>query len=238
MPCKTYFWIEDRQGKAGYTFWSAFMHQMSPGVIVEGRKNNSELVKAVKALEDKNNKYIIVYDNAFDNVQAYQERKRLNLYAGQKPNVIIVDIVCFEYVLLEFDRLIDWIYTPKDEFLAKRAGAIRARKKLVQMLSAGETDYKTLREVAEYDAHLEKHNIEQLSAKLLFDLTRNTGFEVTKGTIGACWILACCDWAGRQENDVCGLDPVRPSAADKMKAVLRGTSLYSKFLQAGLEVLL
>lgn len=31
------------------------------------------------------------------------------------------------------------------------------------------------------------HNIEQLSARLLNDLTRNTGFEVTKSNLGECW---------------------------------------------------
>ncbi len=36
------------------------MEQLCPHVIVESKKNNSELVKAVKALQDAENKYIIV----------------------------------------------------------------------------------------------------------------------------------------------------------------------------------
>lgn len=32
-------------------------------------KNNSELVKAVRNLSDSENRYIIVFDNAFDNIQ-------------------------------------------------------------------------------------------------------------------------------------------------------------------------
>ncbi len=35
----------------------------------------------------------------------------------------------------------------------------------------------------EYDKHIKEHNIEQLAARLLFDLTRNTGFEVSKGLL-------------------------------------------------------
>lgn len=53
--------------------------------------------------------------------------------------------------------------------------------------------YKTIQEIIKYDNHLDNHNIEQLSAKLLFDLTRNTGFEVSKGMIGKCWIDSCCN---------------------------------------------
>ncbi len=34
-----------------------------------------------------------------------------------------MNLICFEYTLLEFNKLIEWIYAPKDEF----------RKKSVQM---------------------------------------------------------------------------------------------------------
>ena len=49
---KTFLWIEDRKDKSGYIFWKIFMEQLCPDVVVESKKNNSELVKAVKALED------------------------------------------------------------------------------------------------------------------------------------------------------------------------------------------
>ena len=65
---KTFLWIEDRKGKASYTFWENLMKQLRPDVIGESKKNNSELVKAVKTLQDEENKYIIVFDNSFDNL--------------------------------------------------------------------------------------------------------------------------------------------------------------------------
>jgi hypothetical protein len=75
VMAKTYLWIEDRKGKASYTFGISFMEQLCPDVIVESKKNNSELVKAVKALQDAENKYIIVFDNSFDNLQIVMEQK-------------------------------------------------------------------------------------------------------------------------------------------------------------------
>lgn len=199
---KTFLWIEDRKGKASYIFWENFMKQLYPDVIVESKKNNSELVKSVKALQDIENKYII----------------------------------CFEYILLEFKELIEWIYDPKDEFLEKRAGTITARHKLVKFLQDDNFDYKGIREIVEYDKNIEEHNIEQLSAKLLFDLTRNTGFEVSKGVIGECWIKSCCEWKERQEDDICGLDNSRLSVFDKMKRIYMGSSLKLQFSKVGLEV--
>ncbi len=238
MERKTYLWIEDRKGKASYTFWKTLMHELCPYVIVESKKNNSELVKAVKALSDKENRYIIVFDNSFDNFQLYQEKKRLKNYVDMKKNVVMLDIICFEYILLEFNKLIDWIYAPNDEFLVKRKKAIHTREKLVETLRLDEVDYKKVKEIIEYDVKIEEHNIEQLSAKLLFDLTRNTGFEVSKGEIGECWIKSCCEWRNRQDNDICGLDCSRLSVADKMKEIYKGTSLKREFSNVGLEMLL
>lgn len=237
MSIKTYLWIEDCKGKASYKFWEILMQQLCPEVVVESKKNNSELVKAVKALSDEKNKYIIVFDNSFDNLQVYQERKRLKKYIDMKKNVSMMDIICFEYILLEFEKLIDWIYAPNDEFLTKRAAAISAREKLVETLHTGELNYKAIRQVVEYDNNLEEHNIEQLAAKLLFELTRNTGFEVSKGKIGDCWVQSCCEWSDRQDNDICGLDNSRLSVKDKMKSIYVGSSLNTEFSNVGLEVL-
>lgn len=238
LSSRIFLWLEDRKGKASYIFWETFMRQLCPDVIVEGKKNNSELLKAVKNLNDEDNKYLIVFDNSFDNLQIVMEQKLLKKYADKKDNVFLMDIICFEYILLEFNGLIKWIYAFNDEFLVKRANVISAREKLVSSIDSGELNYKDIQEIVEYDRNLKEHNIEQLAAKLLFDLTRNTGFEVSKGTIGECWIKSCCKWEGRQENDICGLDSGRLSLSDKMKEIYKGTCLKEQFPKAGLEVLL
>lgn len=233
---KTYLWIEDRLGKASYKFWTTFMHEISPEVIVESKVNNRELVKTVKGLTDKENRYIIALDNSFDNVQVYMEQKVLKEAADKRDNVFLLNLICFEYTLLEFDKLIDWIYATEDEFREKRAEAINAREKLVHIINSGEMNYKAIQEIMDYDSNLANHNIEQLSAKLLFELTRNTGFEVSKGDLGECWRQNCCEWADRQEDDICGLDKDRLTLNNKMRSIYSGTSLYKKFRDIGLEV--
>ena len=85
-------------------------------------------------------------------------------------------------------------------------------------------------------SYIKEHNIEQLSAKLLFDLTRNTGFEVSKGVLGECWKKSCCEWKERQEDDFCGLDHNRLSVFDKMKRIYVGSALKLQFPKVGLEV--
>ncbi len=238
MPSKTFLWIEDRKGKASYIFWDSFLNQLCPDIVVESKMNNSELVKAVRNLDDTDNRYVIVFDNSFDNLQVAMEQKLLKEYADKKKNVVLMDIICFEYILLEFKNLIGWIYASDDEFLKKRAGAISVREKLVNSIESGNMDYKDIKEIVEYDEGIDEHNIEQLAAKLLFDLTRNTGFEVSKGSIGDCWIKSCSGWENRMDDDICGLDDRRLSLHDKMKSIYEGTCLQEQFHAAGLEVAL
>lgn len=107
---ETYLWIEDRKGKASYIFWKTLMREVYPNVIVEGKKNNSELIKSVKAIQNQQNRYIIVFDNSFDNSQICREQKILKQYADMKNNIILLDIICFEYLLLEFDKLIGFMH--------------------------------------------------------------------------------------------------------------------------------
>lgn len=235
---KTYLWIEDRKNKSGYIFWQTLLGQLCPEIVLESKQNNSELVKAVKDLEDTENRYIVVFDNSFDNLQVAMEQKMLRKYAGDKENVILMDIICFEYILLEFKELIEWIYAPDDEFLVKREKAITAREKLVKTIQSGEIDYKDIREIIEYNENVDNYNVEQLSAGILFDLTRNTGFEVSKGSVGECWIKSCCEWEERMPDDICGLDVSRLPVKEKMKRICKGTSLLKQFQNMGLEVAL
>ena len=214
------------------------MGQLCPEIVVESKKNNSELVKAVKALEDTENRYIVVFDNSFDNLQVVMEQKLLRKYADEKNNVFLMDIICFEYLLLEFKELIAWIYASDDEFLMTRKKAITAREKFVRTIQSGELNYKDIREIAEYNEYIENYNVEQLSAQILFDLTRNTGFEVSKGKIGECWIKPCCEWEERMSDDICGLDADRLQLKEKMKYICEGTSLLEQFQNIGLEVAL
>ncbi len=233
---KTFLWIEDKKDKSGFTFWKTFMEQIFPDVIVESKKNNSELVKAVKSLADRENRYIVVFDNSFDNLQVLFELKILSEVSKEKDNVSLLNLICFEYILLEFKELIDWVFAPDDDFLEKRINVINARQKLVKAISDGNSSYKEIKEIKDYCDNIGDYNIEQLSAKILFDITRNTGFEVTKSSMGECWICSCCDWSGRQDDDICGLDSSRLNIYDKMKHILEGTCLSDEFKRLGLEV--
>ena len=233
MEQAVHLWIEDMEGKSSFIFWKTMMNELFPSMVVESKKNNSELVKAVKNIHD-DDIYLVVMDNSFDNPNVFREQKKLKEYSKGK-NVFSLNFICFEFLLLEFEHLLDWIYAPEDDFRKTRADAIDARNALIRTISNGDMNYKNANEIARYDANLNNRNIEQLSAKLLYDLTRNTGFEVSKKAIGECWVSECCKWTNRQDDDICGLDNGRLSVQEKMQSIYSNTSIHQEFHAIGLE---
>lgn len=237
MEEKIFLWIEDRKGKAGYIFWTTLMNQLYPNVIVVSQKNSSELLKAVKTIDSQENKYVVVMDNSFDNLQIIMEQKQLRQYARQMDNVELLDVICFEYILLGFSDLLEWVFAKNDELLDKRQKAISARNKLVECIQSGNMHYKDLDEIVAYDPRIQEHNVEQFVARLLYDITRNTGFEVTKGKVGDCWISPCCEWMERQEDDICGLEDMRLPLYEKMRTIYEKSCLKNQFEALGLEMM-
>ena len=77
-------------------------------------------------------------------------------------------------------------------------------------------------------------NLEQLSAKVLFDITRNTGFETSKGKIGECFIVDCCEWTDREDDDICGLNTERITGEAKIKSIFEQSVLKESFTKVGL----
>lgn len=230
---QTYLWTEDQEGKSGYQFWKTMTEQLFPCVIVESKKNNSELIKAVRHISDQENRYIIAYDHSFDNDQIIREMKKLDDYVREKKNVYVIDMICFEYLLLEFDQLDRWVLGGEMRQCSKRMELFRAREKLLAAVDQ-ETDYKEIPELVHLVRDIDEYNIEQISARLLYRLTRNTGFEVSKGGLGECWQTDCCGYLSRKEDDICGLDGTGTSLAEKMRMIYKGTRIEREFNRCGL----
>ena len=105
-------------------------------------------------LSDHENKYIVAFDQAFDNIQVVREHQLLQTCIRERRNVYELRLICFEDVLLEFEYLLDWIYAPHDEFIQKRAVAITAREKLIAAIRNQGIDYKQIKELQEYHQYL------------------------------------------------------------------------------------
>lgn len=139
--------------------------------------------------------------------------------------------------MLSFPLLLDWIYAEKDEFREKRAYLITVRERLLEAI-VKQNDYKEIPEIIEWINRLGEYNIEQITAKLLYELTRNTGFVVGKSNLGVCWKVDCCNYEERESDDECGLDNSRLSLGEKDAGNHERKLLKKEFERIGLEAVL
>ena len=226
-----YLWCEDRG--SGYQFWCNICGYLYPDITVESKINNSRLRIAVDQIRDDGNEYYILIDAAADNPDVLREIKALKKNAAGKDNVHIIPIHSFEFALLSFRRLEKWIFAEQDELREKRKGYLHIRALFLKLiLSEGSSE--ELSEFRELFPYAKKANTEQIASKLLFEITRNTGFETDKGNIGVCFTVDCCDWSKRQANDICGLDNNKISASKKAELLVSHSILKRAFERVGL----
>ena len=225
-----FVWCEDTG--SGFEFWKKLFEAIYSDIQVESKGNNSELRKAVTKIDDDVNTYYILVDNAIDNPDVLREVNQIKKVEASKENVIVVDVFSFEFCLLSFENLIDWIFAKEDELKEKRKELLELRELFIRVMS----DMADIDEQENFFLKLDElnYNAEQLSSKLLFEITRNTGFETSKSKLGQCFVVDCCEWSGRQDDDICGLDDSRISASEKIKLIMEKSVLSRAFTEVGL----
>lgn len=226
-----YVWCED--SGSGFDFWTYLFRELDPDIIVQSKRSNSDLRKAVASIsEDNDDYYYILVDNAVDNPDVLREVKKLTEISQRKKQVVILKIHSFEFVLLSFKDLENWIFAPEDDLRESRKDLLHWKDIFVNAFTDLQNAdiLNTVKEALKYS---KKYNSEQLSAKMLFDITRNTGFETNKGNLGKCFVVDCCTWEERQQDDICGLDDHRITSADKMRCIYEKSVLKNALAEAG-----
>ncbi|MBR4501317.1 MAG: hypothetical protein IKP22_05440 [Clostridia bacterium] len=226
-----FLWCED--SKSGYQFWSALFRKLYPDVTVETKGSNTGLRKAASKIAADGNVYYIVMDTAVDNPDVLRETRRLKAVIDGKDNVHVFKVHSFEFALLSFELLEQWVFSEEDELKEKRQSLLQARAAFLQQNASG-ADAAGLQAFKAAFEGYESKNSEQIAAKLLYEITRNTGFETDKSQVGDCFINTCCEWAERQRNDMCGLDSQRISAGEKAKLLADRSALKAAFEGVGL----
>lgn len=227
----TYVWCED--SGSGYAFWNTVFKIMYPEFIVETKNSNTRLNKAIRQISDDNNLYYVIVDTVLDNQDVLRELKRLKRSIIGKNNIKVIKIHSFEFSLLSFEFLEKWVFAENDDLKEQRKDKLEAREKLVKLISDGGTadELSLFKSVYQYQS---KMNTEKIAAKLLTEITRNTGFETNKKQVGFCFVNSCCEWDDRQENDLCGLDDKRLSVSEKIEQMVNHSILQAAFQEVGL----
>ena len=210
-----YLWTEDTG--AGLHFWK-LVNQLflDDEYVVASKGNNQGLLDAVLDLDIKDDdKYYIAFDYVVDNQDIRNKYRVLKaIEKSSEGRLIILDMICFEYLILAFDKLVEWTGTGKADKIKIREEVLAAVENHRTNLSKID-DEKTL----QYIAGFKRYSTERVMKSLVGEFTQNEKWSVKGSLMGECWYKDCCI-SEHQDSLRCG----RPEIEDgdeKMKMLIK-----------------
>lgn len=183
-----YLWTEDTG--AGLHFWKLVNQLFFKNTLgVESKGSNQELLDAVSELKIKeDDKYYIAFDYVVDNQDIRNKYRMLKSVAKKaEGKIIILDMICFEYLILSFDKLVAWTGTGKTDKLKIYEDVLAAVEDHRINLSKID-DEKTLR----YLSSFKRYSTERVMKSLVGEFTQNEKWSVKGLLMGECWYKNCC----------------------------------------------
>ena len=210
-----YLWTEDTG--AGLHFWK-LVNQLffDNELVVESKRSNQGLLDAVLDLNIKeDDKYYIAFDYVVDNQDIRNKYRMLKSIADKSEGkIVILDIICFEYLILAFDKLVEWTGTGKTDKIKIREEVLSAIEDHRINLSRID-DVKTL----QYLAGFKRYSTERVMKSLVGEFTQNEKWSVKGAIMGECWYKDCCV-SEHTDNLRCG-KPEIEDGNEKMRMLIQ-----------------
>ena len=183
-----YLWTEDTG--TGLHFWK-LVNQLffDDTLVVESKGSNQGLLNALSDIDMKeNDKYYIAFDYVVDNQDIRNKYRILKSIADKaEGKIIILNMICFEYLILAFDKLVAWTGTGKTDKIKIREEVLPAIENHRINLSKID-DEKTL----QYLAGFKRYSTERVMKSLVGEFTQNEKWFVKGVLMGECWYKDCC----------------------------------------------
>ena len=111
-----YLWTEDTG--AGLHFWKLVNQIFFDNELeIESKESNQGILDELSDLEiKKGDKYYIAFDYVVDNQDIRNKFRMLKSITDKSEGkIVIMDMICFEYLILAFDKLVTWTGTGKTD---------------------------------------------------------------------------------------------------------------------------
>ena len=220
-----YLWTEDTG--AGFHFWK-LVNQLffDNELAIESKESNQGILDALSDLEMKaDDKYYIAFDYVVDNQDIRNKYRMLKSIAEKSEGkVIILDMICFEYLILAFDKLVEWTGTGKTDKIKIREDILSAIENHRINLSKID-DEKTL----QYLAGFKRYSTERVMKSLVGELTENEKWSIKGSLMGECWYKDCCI-SEHPDNLRCG-SPEVEEGSEKMRMLIQSESVQKVLSQ-------
>ena len=215
-----YLWTEDTG--AGLHFWK-LVNQLffDDALVVESKESNQGLLDALAEIDIKeDDKYYISFDYVVDNQDIRNKYRMLKSITDKaEGKIVILDMICFEYLILAFDKLVTWTGTGKTDKIKIREEVLSAVENHRINLSKI-ADEKTL----QYIAGFKRYSTERVMKSLVGEFTQNEEWTVKGALMGECWYKDCCV-SEHLDSLRCGKPEVE-GGDEKMRMLIQSYEVY------------
>ena len=164
-------------------------------------------------------KYYIAFDYVVDNQDIRNKYRQLKqLVEKSEAKVIILDMICFEYLILAFDKLVEWTGTGKTDKIKICEDILSAIENHRINLSKID-DEKTL----QYLASFKRYSTERVMKSLVGEFTQNEKWSVKGQLMGECWYKDCCV-SEHPDSLRCGKPEVE-EGSEKMRMLIQSEEI-------------
>ena len=217
-----YLWTEDTG--AGLHFWK-LVNQLffDNALVVESKESNQGVLYSLTSLNAKEeDEYYIAFDYVPDNQDIGNKYRQLKqLVEKSEAKIIILDMICFEYFILAFDKLVSWTGTGKTDKIKMREDILAAIEDHRIDLSKIENQ-KTM----QYLFGFKRYSTERVMKSLAGEFTQNEKWSVKGTLMGECWYKDCCV-SEHMDSLRCGKPEVE-DGSEKMRALIESEEVQRK----------
>ena len=214
-----YLWTEDTG--AGLHFWK-LVNQLffDNELVVESKWSNQGLLDALIDLETEDgDEYFVAFDYVVDNQDIRNKYRMLKSITDKSEGkIVILDMICFEYLILAFDKLVEWTGTGKTD-------KIKIREEVQTAVESHRIDLSKIddEKTLQYIAGFKRYSTERVMKSLVGEFTQNEKWSVKGTLMGECWYKDCCV-SEHADNLRCGKPKVE-CGDEKMRMLIRSEEI-------------
>ena len=214
-----YLWTEDTG--AGLHFWK-LVNQLffDNALVVESKESNQGILYSLTSLNAKEeDEYYIAFDYVPDNQDIRNKYRQLKqLVEKSEAKVIILDMICFEYFILAFDKLVSWTGTGKKDKIKMREDILAAIED--HRIDLSKIENKT---TMQYLSGFKRYSTERVMKSLVGEFTQNEKWSVKGQLMGECWYKDCCV-SEHPDSLRCGKPEVE-DGSEKMRVLIQSEEI-------------
>ena len=183
-----YLWTEDTG--AGLHFWKLVSKLFFDNkIVIESKESNQGILDALSDLKIKgDDEYYIAFDYVLDNQDIRNKYRILKSMAEKSEGkVIILDIICFEYIILSFNKIVTWTGTRKTD-------KIKIREEVLSAIENHRINLSKIKDenALQFLAGFKRYSTERVMKSLVGEFTQDEKWSVKGSLMGECWYKDCC----------------------------------------------